>query len=359
MNSANASIAEHFHRAFGHAPTVTAAVPGRTNLIGEHIDYNGGTVLPAALDKFVQIALAADGTPDFKIQSAKFDARVSRPVESRKQGDWADYAAGALSKARELGWLDNGAELFIESDVPDGAGASTSAALITAILRAAAELASADADPVEIAQHARAVENDYIGMPCGIMDQMAVGLCVPDKALALNTDDLSYDVIDIPGEWGFLTIHSGVRRELADGRYKARFEECQQAADALGTQTLCLLTPEQAANVPTLPGPLRRRTRHVVSEHERTLAAIDAMRGKDMAVFAQLMNESHRSYSEDFEASTPVVDALVADALDHGAKAARLTGGGFGGCLVTLVDRKDMDAWSQGFLDRNPGTWRV
>lgn len=352
-------IEDKFEQVFGGAPVSTAQVPGRTNLIGEHIDYNGGTVLPAALDKFVRVALAPTNKPTFSISSAKFGNMVVREAGALKHGDWADYAAGALNKARELRWLDAGADLHIDSGVPDGAGASTSAALITAILRAVAGMAGITAEPVDFAQHARAVENDYIGMPCGIMDQMAVGLCTPGKALALNTLDLSFNVIDIPKDWSFLTIHSGVRRELADGRYKARFEECQAASKALRTQTLCLLTDDQLEAAEKLPDPLAKRTRHVVSEHSRALAAIEAMKSADMDAFARLMNESHASYSRDFQASTPKVDALVASALEMGAKGARLTGGGFGGCLVILLPAADQSAWVERFLLENPGAWRV
>ncbi|MEM7767163.1 MAG: galactokinase [Pseudomonadota bacterium] len=350
-----------FTAAFGRAPAATGAVPGRVNLIGEHIDYNGGTVLPAALDRHVRVGLAVNAEPHFTIRSTRFDAVAERAAGMPKQGSWADYAAGALEKARALGWLAGGAALLIDSDVPDGAGVSTSAALITAILRASAKIAGtgAEADPVAIAQHARAVENDYIGMPCGIMDQMAVGLAAPGKALALNTHNLTYRILPIPEGWTFLTLHSGVRRELADGRYKARFEECQQAAAQLGTQTLCLLDEAQHAAATALPDPLRRRTRHVVSEHQRTLAAIEAMAASDMEGFARLMNESHRSYSEDFEASTPEIDGLVADALALGAKGARLTGGGFGGCLVVLVEVDEQARWAGRFLGRHPAAWQV
>lgn len=348
-----------FTRVFDHGPDASCEVPGRTNLIGEHIDYNGGTVLPAALDRHVRVALSATDGHTYRIRSAKFDDVVVRNAGTSKLDDWADYAVGALEKARSLCWLESGADIYIESDVPDGAGASTSAALITAILNACAVASKKTADPVAVAQYARAVENDYIGMPCGIMDQMAVGLAKPGKALALNTNDLSYDVIDIPDSWAFLTIHSGVRRELADGRYKARFEECQQACEQLGTDTLCLLNEAQLNAVESLPHALKKRTRHVVSEHRRTLRAVEAMKTADRDTFADLMNASHRSYSEDFEASTPEVDTLVSAALKQGALGARLTGGGFGGCLVILVPADQQDSWAQSFIANNPGTWLV
>lgn len=348
------TLHDGFAATFGTLPSITASAPGRVNLIGEHTDYNGGAVLPAALQCRVQVALAKTDTPVITIKSSRFETKISRPVGDPKRGDWTDYAIGALDKATQLGWLNGGINLFIESDVPDGAGVSSSAALITAILRAATRLSQIEASPVEIAKQARAVENDYIGMPCGIMDQMAVGLADYGKALALDTRDLSYDVIDIPDDWGITVLHSGVRRELADGRYKARFEECQQAAEALGAAYLCRLDSAQAQAIDDLPENLRKRARHVMTEHRRTVAASAAMRSGDLSAFAALMNESHRSYSADFEASTPEIDALVADALATGAHGARLTGGGFGGCIVVLHTQAETEAWRDTFLARHP-----
>lgn len=353
------TLAASFETTFGHPPAAIAAAPGRVNLIGEHTDYNGGAVLPAAIERQVQVALRPNEDDVIAIQSTRFDDRVERPVGDPKRQSWTDYAVGALWKAEALGWHTGGADVFIDSDVPDGAGVSSSAALITAILRAAADLAKVSVDPVAIAQHARAVENDYIGMPCGIMDQMAVGLLSPGSALALNTSDLRYDVIDIPADWTFAVIHSGIRRELADGRYKARFEECQQASDALGTGALCLLDAEQMQALSALPANLQKRARHVTSEHARTLEATTAMRNGDRVTFARLMNESHRSYAMDFEASTPEIDALVADAVDTGAHGARLTGGGFGGCIVVLLESEGAARWIDDFIAHHPGTWQV
>ena len=348
-----------FTETFGSAPQITTSAPGRVNLIGEHTDYNGGAVLPAALQRRIHVALARQQAPSVIIKSTRFDDLIERPLGDTKRGDWTDYAMGAFWKAAELGWLDGGVKLHIESDIPDGAGVSSSAALITAILRAAASVGEATPTAVEVAKHARAVENDYIGMPCGIMDQMAVGLADHGKALALNTSDLSYEVIDIPEDWGIAVIHSGVRRELADGRYKARFEECQAAADYLKTDQLCHLSEAQVKTLAEMPDPLRKRARHVMTEHRRAVDASAAMKAGELNTFANLMNESHLSYSQDFEASTPVIDALVNDALKIGAKGARLTGGGFGGCIVALVEKPKLESWIEVLLDRHENAWRV
>lgn len=348
-----------FNSAFARAPLAQASAPGRVNLIGEHTDYNGGAVLPAAIERTVSVAIAPNRDDTYRIQSSRFEGLIERPAGDPKRGDWTDYAVGALTMAHRLGWLHGGADLAIDSDVPDGAGVSSSAALITAILRACAALTGVKADPVEIAKAARAVENDYIGMPCGIMDQMAVGLASPGMALALNTLDLSYEVVPIPEDWAFVVLHSGVRRELADGRYKRRFEECREAADALGAPHLCLLVARQKAAISDLPSALAKRARHVTSEHARTLAATNALKAADMEQFDRLMTESHRSYSEDFEASTPEIDALVADAVRLGAKGARLTGGGFGGCIVALLEAERVTDWQDQILAAHPNAWRV
>ncbi|MEM8617486.1 MAG: galactokinase [Pseudomonadota bacterium] len=347
---------------FGSQPLAEAFAPGRVNLIGEHTDYNGGSVLPMALGIGVKVTLGrARGGVD-EVASARFEGAAQRPPGQGRQGNWADYAFGALDQARYLGWLDGPATLFIDSNLPDGAGVSSSAALVTAILRAASTSAGVD-DTLErriaVAKAARAVENDYIGLPCGIMDQMAVGLARSGEALALDCLTLRHETLPVPSDWQFTVLHSGVRRSLNDGRYTARFDECAAAAQALGVATLCQIPVLDTASMKQLPAPLNRRVRHVVGENARTLEAIAALRGADFDRFGALMNQSHESYSKDFEASTPEVDALIASARTAGAKGARLTGGGFGGCLV-LLTRPDAAADVIAELkERYPTVWRV
>ncbi len=326
-------LEDRFETAFGRACTARAAAPGRVNLIGEHIDYNGGTVLPTALKNKTEVAIAPNGTDLLQIMSDRYTGAFARPADSPASGHWSDYIAGSVAKAKEFGWGEGGFDIMVESNVPSG-GVSSSAALCTALLRALMQHAGADMDAVTLAQHARAIENDYLGVPCGIMDQMAVGLSDYGEALALNTKTLQTETIPIPENWRFSVIHSGVQRQLLDGRYEARFKECAQAAKLLGVTHLC-----DAPLRTDLPDALAARTRHVVSEHQRTLQAIEAMKRADFAAFGALMNESHRSYSEDFAASTPEIDTILSDARSLGAQGARLTGGGFGGCVVLLIGR--------------------
>ena len=345
-----------FEAIYARVPTASATVPGRVNLIGEHIDYHGGTVLPITLDKHVTVVIAPNDTRSHRIRSEGYDGESVRVVNEPASGDWSDGVMGALAKAAELGWIRGGFDVLVSGNIPGGAGVSSSAALITAVLRAARAHAKAEMDEKTLALKAREVENDYIGVPCGIMDQMAVGLVGTGEALALDTVSLETEVIAIPDGWRFVTIHSGVSRKLTDGRYEARFTESKAAAAALGAKYLCR---SELQDIAALPDPLKARARHVITEHQRTLAAIEALKRGDAEAFGGLMIESHASYTGDFAASTPEIDALTKDAVELGALGSRLTGGGFGGCTVSLVMADKVDDWLEALLARHPKAWLV
>ena len=347
-------IATSFREKFGASPAHLASAPGRVNLIGEHIDYNGGIVLPAALSISLSIALRPRDDRTIRIASDRFDGVVERSLDTSKQGDWADYAASAIQIAVAEGLLSNGAELLVESTIPDGAGLSSSAALIVAILKAASENAQRDIYDKDIAKLAQRVENDYIGVPCGIMDQMAVALAQPGQAIALDTKSLDYDIIELPKDWAMAVVHSGEQRQLSDGRYAVRKAECDEAKAILYTSDLCLLNHEELERVDALPTNLQRRVFHCIDEHRRTVAAADALRIQDMHAFGALMNKSHVSMRDNFEMTTPEIDALVASAVKFGAVGARLTGGGFGGCIIAFVEANKLDEWKVALLAKHP-----
>lgn len=353
------TLTHFFQTTFGRAPDIEAKASGRVNLIGEHIDYNGGTVLPAAIERYVWVALDRNKGPVHRIASSRFEGVEARAPGTPRTESWSDYAAGALEKASELGLLKGTVDLALESNVPDGAGLSSSSALVAGVLRACCKLSGKMLDPVELAMASKAVENDYIGMPCGIMDQMAIALAAPGQAVALNTADVTFDLVDIPKDFEFVILHSGVHRKLSDGRYKMRFEECEAARSALGAQHLCLLDEVQKAALTSLPDALAARTRHVVSEHERTLKAIKAMQTGKLEEMGALMSESHASYSAEFQASTPEIDALVKTCVAQGAYGARLTGGGFGGCVVCLLPRGGLENWERNVLSVHTNARRV
>ena len=345
-----------FSAHFGGAAEREVFTPGRVNLIGEHLDYNGGTVLPTALSLGVTVSLRARGDGQVRVGAGGFDGVAERALDSAASGHWSDYVVGALALAHREGFGAAGADVFVTSDVPHGAGLSSSAAVCVGVLRAAgAGEVLSDSDTAKLA---RRVENDYIGVPCGIMDQMAVAVARPGQALALDTRDLSLALVDLPDTHHFAVIHSGVYRELSEGRYAERKAECDVVKAAAAREDIARMGLAElgALDLPDIPF---RRGRHCVTEQARTLAAVNALRAGGMERFGALMVESHASMRDDFEITTPAIDALVADAVACGALGARMTGGGFGGCIVALVAQGDLRAWRADVLARHPDAFWV
>ena len=339
--------------AFGAEPDAHVFSPGRVNLIGEHTDYNGGAVLPTALPLGVRVTLTARGDDHVRIASDRFADVQERSLRERASGSWSDYVLGAVARAQAAGLLSHGADVALASDLPDGAGLSSSAAVTVGVLRAAAMAAGEPLDPVRAARMAQAVENDFVGVPCGIMDQMAIALAAPGEALALDTKTLAHETVALPGAFRFAVLHSGVRRALNEGRYAERRAECEAAARALGVEHLCLLDEDALEEARGLAEPLGRRARHCAREHRRTLDAAAALHESDMRTFGALMNDSHASMRDDFEVSLPPIDALVATCQAEGALGARLTGGGFGGCIVALLPRSEAEDVLGAILKRH------
>ena len=324
----------------------TSWTPGRVNLMGEWIDFNGGWVLPAALPLGVHVRLEENGLDEDRVRSQQFAGEARASLSDPAKRHWADYAFGALQAARAEGWVKAGCDIQLESDVPAGAGVSSSAAVTVGVLRAAAP---ETVDSTTIARLAQKVEHDFIGVPCGIMDQMAVAHAQPGQAIALDTRTLSYNAIDLPTDWRFAVIHSGVERKLADGRYKQRRNDCMNAAQVLDVEHLC-----DAQHIETLPAALLPIARHVVSENERTKAAVDALKNSDGHTLGALMTATHVSLQDDFQVSTPEVDALVESVLEFGALGARITGAGFGGCIVALIDADTPEDWHRALNSKHP-----
>lgn len=345
-----------FVETFGREPETVARTPGRVNLIGEHTDYNGGMVLPTPIARSVEVAIGAEAAPAplLRVVSAVFgDLRLRRYAET-PTGDWSDYALGAVKKAIENGALQTGLSIAIDSDLPHGAGLSSSAAIIVCVLRAIYSHSKTDVADAEIARQAKAVENDFIGVPCGIMDQMAVAAARPGEAIALDTSTLRFERVPIPKDWRFAVFHSGVTRELTDGRYGLRRAECEAAARRIGAEWLCRAEPEAIARLDGKFVTLFRRARHATSEHARVLAAATAMRSADARLFGKLMNQSHASMRDDFDITTPLIDRQVEASRAAGAIGARMTGGGFGGCIVSLVPNEAEAGWRAHLISAFP-----
>jgi galactokinase len=344
-----------FQETFGRAPAIVMRAHGRVNLIGEHVDYNGGLVLPTPIARRLEIAAGFAGEDRVAIASNRFAGVDSRAFVEGRSGRWSDYAFAAALKAIELGAPRRGLAIAIASDLPEGAGLSSSAATVVGVIRAALALSAREVDDVSIARAAQAVENDFIGVPCGIMDQMAVALARPGEALALDTSTLACERVAIPAGWRFAVIHSGETRALNDGRYALRRLECERAARAVGAEALCRADARQEAAIEALAPPLRGRARHALSEHRRTVAAVAALRAGNAAGFGRLMDESHASMRDDFEVTTPLIDAEVEASRAAGALGARMTGGGFGGCVVSLIPPEREEGWAAALAARFPG----
>ena len=325
-----ARAAAWFRDCYGSEPDGGWLAPGRVNLIGEHTDYNDGFVLPFALSRgtLVMAARTGDGLLQVRSRQVRGNA-VAVAVAGLRPGSvpgWAAYPAGVVWALREAGYPAGGARLVIDSDVPRGAGLSSSAALECSVALA-------------LAAAAQRAENDFAGVPCGIMDQSASLLCEAGHALLLDcrsgeTSQIPFDTAAAGLE--LLVIDTAARHVLADGDYANRRAECEQAASALGVPALRDITDLGA--LAGLGDPvLRRRARHVVTENQRVLDTVAVLRAGRLAEAGPLLTASHESLRDDFEISWPEADAAVDAAIGAGALGARMIGGGFGGSVIALV----------------------
>jgi len=321
-----------FEAVFGQAPEATGRAPGRVNLLGEHTDYQGGFVLPAAIPQQATVSIRRNGGEAHRLHSANLEQTLTVRVGEKGEG-FAPYLTGSIALAGVTDALD----VWVWSDVPSG-GLSSSAALELATLRALRELYTLSLDDVDLALIGQKVEHEYVGVMCGVMDQMASSLADTAHMLFLDTRSLERRKLPMPadaahGTAQVLVLDSGVPRRLAESGYNERRAQVEEASRLLGVAELRDVTDIAALDV--LPELLRRRAHHVVSENARVLEALDA----DAAHFGTLMNASHASLQHDYEVSHPQVDVLVAYLQAHPkVYGARMTGAGFGGAVVALVE---------------------
>ncbi len=327
--------------AFGGTPDGVWTAPGRVNLIGEHTDYNDGFVLPTAIDRETLAAarLREDGL--FLCRSLDLPGVTTVPVGSLGPGaatGWAAYVVGVAWALREAGVAVGGMDIVVASDVPVGGGLSSSAALETATALAIHELAGGTLTRKELAVACRRAETEVVGAPVGVMDQIAALLGVAGDALLLDCRSLEVQAVPLHlAEEGLrlLVVDTKVSHSNSGGEYGERRRACEQAAIALGVPALRDATLEQVER--TLSGTELRCARHVVTENARVGATVDALARHDLAAVGTLFAASHASMRDDFRISCPELDLAVEATLVGGAAAARMTGGGFGGCAVALV----------------------
>ena len=335
-----------FNAHYGSAPQWVVQAPGRVNLMGEHTDYNDGFVLPCAINFHTLVALRPRADALVRVlavdQAGALDSfALDAPIQPNPHAPWANYVRGVVRALLQAGWPLQGADLAISGNVPQGAGLSSSAALEVAVANAFKQRCGlAGLSGPAIARIAQRAENDFVGCRCGIMDQLASACGQAGHALLMDCRSLALQAVPLPAGVAVLIVHSNVQRGLVDSAYNQRRAQCELAAQHLGVAALRDATLAQLAQCGVgLDAVVQRRARHVLTENTRTLAARDALVAGDMAAMGQLMAASHQSMRDDFEITVPAIDQLVAILQDviAGAGGARMTGGGFGGCVVALL----------------------
>jgi galactokinase len=336
------AVTQDFVTRHGHRPTGVWAAPGRVNLIGEHTDYNDGFVMPFALAQAVTVAAAPRDDRRWSVSSlSNGESAVFGPADLQPgMAGWQAYVAGVVWALAEAGHEVGGADLVLTSDVPIGAGLSSSAALECAVLAALADLDGLRIEPLERARLARRCENAFVGAPTGLMDQAASTLCTADHALFFDCRTLESTQVALPlGAAGLelLVLDTNTPHTHVDGEYAERRRTCEEAAALLGVPALRDVTDLDAALAALPAEVMRRRVRHIVTENARVLAAAQVLDAGRVADLAPLLDASHASMRDDFEITVPTVDLAVVTARGAGALGARMTGGGFGGCIIALV----------------------
>jgi galactokinase len=358
-----------FHERFGptQQPRVFRA-PGRVNLIGEHTDYNLGFVLPVALDLATYIAVAPSGDGKLRIYSEdrkeqrEFDASSLGSVE--RTGAWTDYPIGVAQELVRAAIPVEGANLLIRSTVPDGSGLSSSAAL--EVSSALALLGGRQFAPLELAKLCQRAERNFVGMPCGIMDQYISVFGRAHSAVEIDCRSLGHRLVKLPDGITFIAVNTMVKHALSGSAYRDRVRECAAAVEGIAAvypdvKSLRDVSPEQFAGVAArLPDVVARRARHIVTENARVNRFTEASASGDVTAMGKLMVESHRSLQHDYEVSCVELDSLVDAALAiDGVYGSRMTGGGFGGCTVTLLRAEAAAGFRAGIAQAYQQQWGV
>ncbi|WP_187329767.1 galactokinase [Rouxiella chamberiensis] len=336
---------EIFEQAFGYPATMTIKAPGRVNLIGEHTDYNDGFVLPCAIDYETVIACGQRNDRTIRVIAADYDNQqdtfsLDEPIVSTTALPWANYVRGVIKHLLLRNSDFSGADLVISGNVPQGAGLSSSASLEVAVGQALKSLYDLPIDGVQLALNGQEAENQFVGCNCGIMDQLISALGKENHALLIDCRSLETRAVSMPKDASVVIINSNVKRGLVDSEYNTRRKQCEEAARFFNVKALRDVNmAEFAAKSSELDPMTARRARHVITENDRTEAAAIALSQGDLKKMGELMAESHASMRDDFEITVPPIDTLVEIVKsvigDRGG--VRMTGGGFGGCIVALI----------------------
>ncbi|KAB7898990.1 galactokinase [Rouxiella sp. S1S-2] len=334
-----------FEEKFGYPATITIKAPGRVNLIGEHTDYNDGFVLPCAIDYETVIACGQRNDRTIRVIAADYDNQqdefsLDEPILSTNALPWANYVRGVVKHLMLRNGDFSGADMVISGNVPQGAGLSSSASLEVAVGQALKSLYDLPIDGVELALNGQEAENQFVGCNCGIMDQLISALGKENHALLIDCRSLETKAVSMPENASVVIINSNVKRGLVDSEYNTRRKQCEEAARFFGVKALRDVDLAQfAAKQEGLDPLTARRARHVITENDRTEAAAIALSHGDLKKMGVLMAESHASMRDDFEITVPPIDTLVeiVKSVIGEQGGVRMTGGGFGGCIVALI----------------------
>lgn len=351
MHVSTQNIITAFENLYQATPQHIVRAPGRVNLIGEHTDYNLGFVLPCAIDCFTWIALSKTDSQNIHVQSINFSQTdtftLEKPIAPHAGTHWSNYIRGIVDTLQKQGFTLGGFNCCIWGNVPQGAGLSSSASLSLALLKALDACFDLQRSNPELARLGQIAENDFVGCQCGIMDQLVISCATENAALQIDCRSLETTPVPIAKELGVFVVHSGIKRGLVTSEYNIRRRQCEQAAEIMHLDSLRDASLDLLQEYEQKLGPLLfKRAHHVVSENARTLAASQALQKNDTHALSRLMAASHASMRDDFEITCPEIDTLV-DLLTQivgTAGGVRMTGGGFGGCVIALVQREKINS---------------
>ena len=347
---------ELFQSSFQKDPNVIASAHGRVNLIGEHTDYNNGYVFPTPIPQSIEVSISARKDDEIVGVSEEF-GKISSTISSAKDGTWMDFIKGGLHFIKQISPSMRGIDITVSSTVPPGSGLSSSAALETALLRALLKLNNLSIQNEEIARLGQQIEHQFVGTQCGIMDQMASACGEFGNAIFLDCENLQTKSLPLFSDHDFVVIHSGSNRKLSQGKYNERKSETTKAAEILQVPSLRHASLDQLSKIqdPTI----QKRAKHIISENDRVMKAFSCLKNNDANQFGELMILSHQSMKTDYEISSQELNQVVSSAINNGALGARLTGAGFGGCVVILSSNQHTKSLIETILVECPQSYWV
>ncbi len=355
----NQVLSSTFEAHYGAEPTLIAHAPGRVNIIGEHTDYNEGFVFPAAINFGTWVAATKRADNDIVVTAMDYENQQNQfslsDINYDEEQGWANYVRGVVKVLKEAMPDFGGANLLVTGNVPQGAGLSSSASFEVAILKALSALYELPLDGVQAALLGQKAENTFVGCSCGIMDQLISAMGNEGMAMLLDCQSLAIEHSPLPDSHQIVIINSNVKRGLVDSEYNLRRQQCEQGASLLGVSSLREATMEMLEGAKAhMPEVVYRRAKHIVTENARTLAASQALKAGDIETVSEAMAQSHISMRDDFEITVRPIDYLVEIIGEVLGKSGgvRMTGGGFGGCVVALVPTDKVEAVKQVVTDK-------